>query len=78
VDSAEVTAEQVRAALEPQTQVGKPGRILHFVTGDPLAYTHTAGVIGGVEGDIHALEGSVLSGFERPYIPTQAQEFVNG
>lgn len=72
VDSAEVTAEGVRSALEPsalelEPRSGKPGRILHFVTGDPLAYTHTAGVIGGVEGDIHALEGSILSGFEQPY-----------
>jgi len=79
VDSAEVTAEQVRAALEPQSGVGKPGRILHFVTGDPLAYTHTAGVIGGVEGDIHALEGSVLSSFEQPYLSeTQLREALHG
>ena len=74
VDSAEVTAEQVRSALEPFPHSGKSGRILHFVTGDPLAYTHTAGVIGGVEGDIHALEGSILSGFEQPY----SQEAVHG
>lgn len=79
VDSAEVTAEQVRSALEPVPHSGKPGRILHFVTGDPLAYTHTAGVIGGVEGDIHALEGRILSGFEQPYVQEMLpQEFVNG
>jgi glutamate racemase len=79
VDSAEVTAEQVRAALEPAPLSDKPGRILHFVTGDPLAYTHTAGVIGGVEGDIHALEGNILSGFERSHLQqTLSQEAIHG
>ena len=35
---------------------GSPGRIVHFVTGDVLAYKHTAEVIGGVEGDLIPLD----------------------
>jgi hypothetical protein len=31
------------------------GEITHFVTGDPVAYEHTAAVIGGVEGKIIAM-----------------------
>jgi glutamate racemase len=32
------------------------GRVTHFVTGDPMAYEHTAAVIGGVEGEIVAIK----------------------
>ena len=32
------------------------GRVTHLVTGDPLAYEHTAGVIGGVDGEMVRLE----------------------
>ena len=42
-----------------------PGRITHFVTGDPLAYEHTAAVIGGVDGKILALPLADLSRFSR-------------
>ena len=52
VDSAEVTAECVEAALGAPPACFLPGRVLHFVTGDPLAFSHTAGVLGGVEGEI--------------------------
>jgi glutamate racemase len=60
VDSAEVTAEAVSAAFRPVSGDGcrasstpaDRGRVIHFVTGDPLAFAHTAAVIGGVEGEI--------------------------
>jgi glutamate racemase len=55
VDSAEVTAEVVSAVFGADGAVngaGTRGRVVHFVTGDPLAFAHTAGVIGGVEGEI--------------------------
>jgi hypothetical protein len=31
---------------------GPPGRIVYFVTGDPLAFGHTAAVIGEVQGEV--------------------------
>jgi glutamate racemase len=52
VDSAEVTAEMVSQTFEPAPQCFAEGRVLHFVTGDPAAFAHTAKVIGGVEGEI--------------------------
>jgi glutamate racemase len=52
VDSAEVTAERVEATLGGPPRCFVQGRVMHFVTGDPLAFTHTAHVIGGVEGEI--------------------------
>jgi len=69
VSSDEVTAEVVRDALivsgelEPGGAMGnKPaGSVLHYVTGDPLAYRHTAAVIGGTEGKIVALDVTTLA-----------------
>src|SRR5215831_19518453 len=49
VDSAAVTAETVGNALPPAPRCFQQGRVVHFVTGDPLAFAHTAKVIGGVE-----------------------------
>lgn len=50
VESASTVAEAVKAEL------GHSGhgsaRITHFVTGDAVAYEHTAAVIGGVDGEI--------------------------
>ena len=43
VDSAEVTAETVRAGTAP---AGGGGRALHLVTGDTAAYQHTASLLG--------------------------------
>ena len=60
VESASVTAESVRGTLGDDAG-GDPGRITHFVTGDPTAYEHTAAVIGGVDGEIIALPVSSLS-----------------
>ena len=64
VDSAEVTAEVVSTALGTGSGAAKPGRIVHFVTGDPLAFEHTAQVIGGVEGQIVPLPVAELSELE--------------
>lgn len=52
VDSAEVTAETVSARFERPPRTCELGRVTHYVTGDPLAFAHTAAVIGGVDGEI--------------------------
>jgi glutamate racemase len=59
VESASVAAESVRGALGPGDDSGV-GSITHFVTGDPIAYEHTAAVIGGVDGKIVAMPVSEL------------------
>ena len=61
VDSAEVTAETVSRTFEPAPRCFQPGRVLHFVTGDPVAFAHTAGVIGGVDGEIVPLPVTELA-----------------
>ncbi len=61
VDSAEVTAEAVSTAFEPPPRCFAPSRVVHFVTGDPLAFEHTANVIGGVEGEIIPLAVTELA-----------------
>ncbi len=64
VSSDEVTAEVVRTALAASGDLragGAPGRVMHYVTGDPLAYRHTAGVIGGTDGEIVALDVTTLA-----------------
>ena len=60
VDSAEVTAEKVSAALGPAPREFSPGKVAHFVTGDPAAFAHTARVIGCVEGEITCLDVTEL------------------
>jgi len=52
VDSAEALAAAVNGGLGPEPVSGRPGRIVHFVTGDPLAFGHTAAVIGEVGGEV--------------------------
>lgn len=59
LDSAELTAEAVGGSLG-QSKHERPGRITHYVTGDVLAYRHTAHVIGGVDGDVVALPIATL------------------
>jgi glutamate racemase len=65
VDSAEVTAEAVRAAFRlpaaDPPDAPPRGKVIHFVTGDPLAFAHTAAVIGGVEGEIIPLAVTELA-----------------
>ncbi len=56
VHAAKDALGQVR--LSPQSS---PGRIVHCVTGDVLAYKHTAEVIGGVEGELVPLDVTRLS-----------------
>jgi glutamate racemase len=51
VDSAEVTAEAVSSIFSSASAPGN-GHIRHYVTGDVVAYRHTATVIGGVDGEI--------------------------
>jgi glutamate racemase len=50
LDSARAAAETVQSALGHQGSGS--ARITHFVTGDAIAYRHTAAVIGGVDGEI--------------------------
>jgi glutamate racemase len=61
VDSAEVTAETVHAAFPPSPRCFAPGRVVHFVTGDPAAFAHTARAIGGVAGEITTLDVATLA-----------------
>ena len=59
VDSASVTASETALELT-QMQLLNPrqygGEVIHYVTGDPQSYQHTASVIGGVNGEIRLLE----------------------
>ncbi|HTT65517.1 MAG TPA: glutamate racemase [Bryobacteraceae bacterium] len=52
VDSAEALAQTVNGSMGADPPSGPAGRIVHFVTGDPLAFAHTAAVIGEVEGEV--------------------------
>ena len=60
VDSAEALAQAVKGNLATSMGAedvsgkssGTPGRIVHFVTGDPLAFAHTSEVIGEVAGEV--------------------------
>ena len=52
VDSAEALAQTVNGSMGAEPISGRPGRIVHFVTGDPLAFAHTSQVIGEVEGKV--------------------------
>ena len=64
VSSDEVTAEVVREALLDSGDLEESdgaGRVLHYVTGDPLAYRHTAAVIGGTDGKVVALDVTTLA-----------------
>lgn len=62
VSSAVVTAEMVARELAAELPANaRPGRIVHYVTGDVLAYKHTAEVIGGVEGELIPLDVTTLS-----------------
>lgn len=65
VDSAEAIAEAVCGALGQTSEPGRQGRISHFVTGDPVAFEHTAQVIGGVDGEIVSLPISELTELQR-------------
>lgn len=49
VDSAEVTAEVVSGTFAPPPRCFRQGRAIHYVTGDPAAFLHTAKAVAGVE-----------------------------
>jgi len=61
VDSAEVTAETVGNTFAPPPRCFQQGRVIHYVTGDRLAFEHTARVIGDVEGEVIPLSVSELA-----------------
>jgi glutamate racemase len=65
VGSDQTTAEIVRSSLAPDSEAGRAGRITHLVTGDVLAYQHTAKVIGGVDGEIRQLDVTQLAALQR-------------
>jgi len=65
VESAQAIAEVVRESVD--VAPNGPGKITHFVTGDPLAYEHTAQVIGGVDGEIVPLPISKLVSLQLAY-----------
>jgi glutamate racemase len=66
VDSAEATAEVVSEAFAGAPQGEAQGQVVHFVTGDPVAFAHTAKVIGGVEGEIIPLPVTELAAARSP------------
>jgi glutamate racemase len=66
VDSAEVTAERVSVALDHPPLANGSGRVVHYVTGDPTAFAHTAETIAGVEGEIIPLPVTELSRVDLP------------
>ena len=76
VSSAEVTAEMVLRELADVLPPpgGTTGRIVHYVTGDVLAYKHTAESIGGVEGDLIPLDVTSLSRQDPPTRAPRAGE----
>jgi len=60
VDSAEVTAERVSSTFGPPPRCFRQGQVVHYVTGDSLAFAHTAKVIGGLDGEIVTVEAGSL------------------
>lgn len=66
VDSAEVTAETVSANFDRPPRTFELGRVAHLVTGDSLAFAHTAAVIGGVDGEIISLPVTELTAVPAP------------
>lgn len=73
VDSAEALAQTVNGSMGPDSSASDaPGRIVHFVTGDPLAFAHTAAVIGEVQGEVVPLPVTELIRLQTSaeYVPT--------
>lgn len=56
VDGASRIADEVHRWFAADPQPHRTGHIVHYVTGDVTAYRHTASVIGGVDGEIVALD----------------------
>lgn len=82
VDSAEVVSRVVAHDLETRNLVNPrahQGEVIHYVTGDPSAYQHTARVIGGVEGQLRLLEIEhlIAHGHQRRGVPAERVSNVN-
>ncbi len=65
VDSAEALAQAVNGSMGADPPAAEPGRIFHFVTGDPLAFAHTSAVIGEVAGEVVPLPVTELIRLQR-------------
>jgi len=65
VDSAEALAQAVNGSMGSDHVTGPAGRIVHFVTGDPLAFAHTSAVIGEVAGEVVPLPVTELIRLQR-------------
>jgi glutamate racemase len=76
VDSAAVTAETVAGAFAAPPRCFVQGRVVHFVTGDPVAFAHTARVIGGLEGEIIPLPVADLAAVKAPARSTATQAYL--
>jgi len=69
VDSAEALAQTVNGSMGADPPTGAPGRIVHFVTGDPLAFAHTSAAIGEVQGELAPLAVTELIRLQRGTTP---------
>jgi glutamate racemase len=80
VDSAEALAQTVNGSMGPDPGSDRLGRIVHFVTGDPLAFAHTSEVIGGVEGEVVPLPVTELIALQEraPRVPTASSRDRSG
>jgi len=76
VDSAAVTAETVAGAFAAPPRCFVQGRVVHFVTGDPVAFAHTARVIGGLEGEIVPLPVADLVAVKVGTRPTSRRAYL--
>ena len=76
MDSAEVTAETVAQSFAAPPSCFAQGRVVHFVTGDPVAFAHTARVIGGLEGEIIPLPVADLAAVKAGTRPTARQAYL--
>jgi glutamate racemase len=76
VDSAAVTAETVAGAFAAPPRCFVQGRVVHFVTGDPVAFAHTARVIGGLEGEIVPLPVADLVAVKAGTRPTSRRAYL--
>lgn len=63
ISSAQAVAATVAAAFgrREEPDLPGPGGILHLVTGDVIAYQHTAQTIGGVEGEVRPIHVETLA-----------------
>jgi len=72
VDGADVTAETVSQSLEPAPPCFGQGRTVHFVTGDPIAFAHTAAAIGEPAGEILPLPVTELTSALSMALPSRS------